>query len=233
MEPKVLFYDIETGGVNAFKADLGFILCFGYKWLGDPRAYCLTLDQFDGFQKYKFDDSGLLKRALQIMEEADILVGHFADRFDRRFLQGRCLINGLPPPPPTKQRDTCLLARKAFCFSSNRLGHLSKILKLKHQKLENGWPDWWLEVLAGNKAVLKKMASYCKGDVRALEELYLKIRPYDYNHPRIIIDRTTCSLCGSQVEYRGYTHVGLYRYRRYVCHNCGKWSRETKRISDS
>ncbi|KKL23485.1 hypothetical protein LCGC14_2424940, partial [marine sediment metagenome] len=29
-KPRVLIWDLETGGVNAFKADLGFILNFGY-----------------------------------------------------------------------------------------------------------------------------------------------------------------------------------------------------------
>lgn len=230
-EPKILYWDLETGGVNALRADLGFVLCFGYKWAGERNAHCLTLKDFSGFKLHTFDDTELVRAALKIMEKADLLVAHYGDKFDRRFFQGRCVIDGLKPPPPTKQRDTCRIARTAFNFSSNRLGHLAKVLKCKHQKRSRGWPDWWLRVLAGDKDTLDKMAHYCKGDVQTLEDVYMKLRVYDNPHPRLVMDRSKCGLCGGAVEYRGFAYVGLYRYRRYVCHKCGRWGKEEKRAA--
>ena len=226
-EVKILSFDIESAGVNALKSDLGFVICFGYKWLHEKEAHCLIIEPED---LQNFDDSQLLQKASAIMSEADILVGHFAAVFDRRFIQGRLLINNLPPIPATKLRDTCLIARSVANFSSNRLKHLCNILNLKAQKLPNGWPQAWFKIMQGDYRELQKMARYCKGDVVAVEELYLKLRPFDNPHPRIQADRSKCGICGSDVEYRGYSYANNKKYRRYVCKKCRRWSRETTAI---
>ncbi len=224
-EPKVLFFDIESAGVNALKSDLGFVIVFGYKWLGAKQAHAITIDRAS---LRRFDDRKLLVEACKLLSEADIVVGHFASVFDRRFIQGRLLINSLPPIPPTKMRDTCMMARSIANYSSNRLKHLAKILKLDHQKLENGWPDNWFRVMQGDTAALKALTTYCKGDVLALEALYLKLRPFDNPHPRLVADRSKCGICGGNVEYRGYAYLNENKYRRFVCRSCKKWGRETK-----
>lgn len=225
--PRILMFDLETAGVNALKSDLGFVICFGYKWLGEKEAHCLTISR-KGLANW--DDSELLKKASRLLEEADIIVGHFASVFDRRFFQGRLLINKLPPIPATKMRDTCMTARSVANFSSNRLKYLCKILGLKNQKLENNWPMAWFKVLRGDMKALAGLAEYCKGDVLALEELYLRLRPFDNPHPRVVADRSVCRVCGGKIEYRGYSFVGENKYRRFRCTVCAKWDRERKAI---
>ena len=227
--PKILFFDIESAGVNALKSDLGFVIIFGYKWAHERTAHTITLTRRE---LERFDDRRLLKEASALMEEADLLVGHFASVFDRRFIQGRLLINRLPAVPFTKLRDTCMLARSAANFSSNRLKHLAKILDMRHQKLENDWPTAWFEVMKGNMRVLGELATYCRGDVLALEELYERLKPFDNAHPRIFEDRTKCRICGAAVQYRGTCFVGEHRYRRFQCTGCGKWDRERKALKD-
>lgn len=232
---KILCWDLETAGVNSFKSDLSVIVCFGFKWVGDKKAHVLTIDQFPGwFSRGKgLNDAGLLKAALKLMEEADILVGHFSDIFDRRFLQGRCAIHGLTPPPYTKQRDTWRIARTAFNFSSNRLGNLANMLNLpqkKHQKSRDEWPGWWIRALAGDSKAIAAMAKYCAQDVETVEQLYLRLLPFDLAHPRIVADRSKCGTCGGEVEYRGYAYVKESRYRRYVCLSCRKWGRENRAV---
>lgn len=228
-EPKILFYDIETIGVNALRADLGVVACFGYKFAGDSKAHCLTLTET---KLHKFDDRELLKEASKILIEADLVVAHYGAVFDRRFIQGRLLINNLPPIPNTKMRDTCFMARSIGNFSSNRLKHLCKILGLGNQKLENNWPIAWFKVMQGDMKALRGMATYCKGDVLALEELYNRLKIFDNNHQRLVADRTKCRLCGSTVQYRGFSFQLNNRYRRYVCKNrdCGKWDREVSAV---
>lgn len=233
MNPKVLLYDIETGGVNAFKADLSYMLNFGYKWLGAKTTYCLTVDQYPGWFSTKkgINDRPILEHALKIMEEADLLVAHYGDRFDRRFLQGRCVIHNLRPPPPTKQRDTWRIARAAFAFGSNRLGALANMLHLPEQKQAKNWdhfPGWWLRAMAGDTTAIRAMSEYCKQDVRTLEQVYLRLRPYDNPHPHMVLDRSLCPLDGGVVDYRGFAYVGVNRYRRFVCKTCGRWGRERK-----
>lgn len=224
---KILSFDIESAGVNALKADLGFVIVFGYKWLHEKKAKSITIAQT---ALKRFDDRELLKEASKLLIEADLTVAHFGSVFDRRFIQGRLLINHLPPIPPTKMRDTCMIARSVANYSSNRLKHLAKILDLSHQKLENNWPTAWFKVMQGDMAALKGLAHYCEGDVLALEELYKCLLPFDNPHPRIVDDRSKCSNCGGDVAYRGFSMVGVNRYRRWVCSVCKHWGRDTRRM---
>jgi hypothetical protein len=156
-------------------------------------------------------------------------VAHYGSVFDRRFLQGRLLINNLPPIPATKMRDTCMISRSVANFSSNRLGHLSNLLKLKSKKYEkksgSDWPGWWFKVMQGNMVALADMAAYCKQDVLALEALYERLKPFDNAHPRMVMRRDACGVCGAEVEYRGFSFVGQRRYRRFVCRKCRRWDR--------
>lgn len=221
--PKILFYDIESAGVNALRSDLGFVIVFGYKWAHEKKAHSLTIDPLS---LKNFDDQMLLCVASELITEADLVVTHFGSVFDRRFINGRLLIHNLEPIPFTKMRDTCMVSRAVANFSSNRLKHLAKILNLRHQKLDNNWPTAWFKVMQGDMKALKGLAHYCEGDVLALEELYFRLRPFDNAHPRIVDDRSVCGVCGGVVEYRGFAYVGPSKYRRYVCHTCHKWSRE-------
>ncbi len=226
--PKILFYDIESGGVNALRSDLGFVLMFGYKWAHEKQAKILTIKKED---LKHFNDGPVLKALSKKIEVADLVVAHYGSVFDRRFIQGRLLIHKLPPIPPTKMRDTCMIARSVANFSSNRLKHLAKILNLRHQKLENSWPSAWFKVMQGDMNALRGMADYCKGDVLALEELYYALRPFDNPHPRMIEDRSKCGVCGAEIEYRGYAYKGMFKYRRYFCKSCGKWGTESRRAA--
>jgi uncharacterized protein YprB with RNaseH-like and TPR domain len=223
-QPKVLIFDIESAGVNALNADLGFVIVFGYKWLHEKRAHSITVSQQD---LRSFNDKPLLKKASKLLTEADITVAHFGSVFDRRFIQGRLLINNLPPIPNTKMRDTCMISRSVAKFSSNRLKHLANIFQLRNRKLENNWPTAWFKVMQGNMKALRGLAHYCEGDVLALEELYLRLRPFDNAHPRIITDRSKCPVCGGHIHYRGTAIANNLVYRRFQCQKCNKWSRET------
>jgi uncharacterized protein YprB with RNaseH-like and TPR domain len=232
-KPRILFFDLETDGVNALKADLGFVVCFGYKWAGERTTYCLTIDQESLARN---DDSKLLIEASAIFEQADIVVAHFGSVFDRRFLRGRLLVHHLPPIPTTKMRDTCMIARSVANFSSNRLGHLAEILGLKQKKYQkkggSEWPGWWYRVMRGDMEALAAMAEYCKQDVRTLEAVYNALLPFDNAHPRLSFDRAKCSICGGDVEYKGYSYVGEFRYRRFRCLKCTRWGRERVAVKD-
>jgi hypothetical protein len=228
---RILFFDFESAGVNALKADLGFAVVFGYKFADEDEPHSITIRKGD---LKKFDDRWLLTQASRVFEASDLVVGHFASVFDRRFFQGRLAINDLPSIPPTKMRDTCMIARSAFNFSSNRLKHLSQVLNLSEQKQEkragHDWPGWWFGVMQGNMKALKDMAAYCRQDVLTVEALYHRLLPFDNAHPRIIEDRSRCGACGGKVGYRGFTWANGNRYRRYVCLGCGRWGREMTKV---
>lgn len=228
---KILLFDIETAGPASNTADLAIVVCIGYKWLDEKKVHCLTIDEKS---LRKFDDKKILKEFAKIFEKAELIVGHYASVFDRRFLQGRLLINNLPPLPHTRMRDTCFMARKIGNFSRNRLGYLCDILKLENRKQPNNWPDAWFAVLRGDMKALAGMARYCKGDVMALESLYKRLAAFDHNHPHLITNRSACGLCGSKrVQYRGKTLYNDRWYRRFVCLECKKWGREKNCIKEA
>lgn len=230
-ESKILFWDLETAGVNALKSDLGFVLMVGYKWNYESETKILTIAKKD---LKHFNDGPLLKDFAEIYNEADLTVAHFGSVFDRRFFQGRLLIHNLPPIPPTKMRDTCMIARSVANFSSNRLKNLGTTLHLQHQKMEkgDGWPQWWFKAMQGDMKAVADMAEYCKDDVRALEELYYRLLPFDNAHPRMHADRSVCGRCGAGVQYRGIAVTKTSRYRRWQCAN-GHWGKDDKQIPNA
>jgi len=234
--PKILIWDLETAGVNALKSDLSSIVCFGYKWVGSKSAKVLTIDQFPNWFSTEsgLNDKPLIQAALKLMAEADILVAHYGDRFDKLFFAGRCAIHGLQPPPAAKSRDTWYIAYKNFNYSSNRLQNLADVFgcgeKKYRKSVPDEWPGWWLKALAGNRKAIHEMAKYCKQDVETLEQVYLRLRPFDTAHPRVIEDRSKCPVCGGDVEYRGFTFAAENKYRRFQCTDCGKWGKESKKV---
>lgn len=231
-QPKVLLYDIETNGSNALYADLGFVMSFGYKWLGQKTTKVLSFDEYGGYKKHAYSDRDLLVRVLEIFEEADLTVGHYSDYFDWKFINGRLLINKLGPLPLVKRSDTLKICWKNFKFFSNRLKNVAKITKQREQKAENGWPHDWLAVLAGDRQALARINKYCAQDVRTLEGIYLDMRPFDQSHvrlfPKPVAGQTKkeCKICGGATQYRGYMRTKDTQYRRLHCQSCGAWDKE-------
>ena len=206
--------------------------------MGEKQTHVLHVCDFPGWfsKEHGINDKPLLRAALKIMEEADVLVAHYGDRFDRPYFNSRCLIHGLMPPPPTKQRDTCQIAWKQFKFSSNRLGNLAQVLGVSELKMQkkggSEWPGWWLGALAGNKRAIRAMGKYCAQDVRCLEQIYLRLRAYDQGHVRLISDRTKCGIRGGPIQYRGFLHKISNKYRRYQCQKCHHWGQKAKPLRD-
>lgn len=224
-KPKVLIFDIETAGVNARKADLGFVLMIGWKWLGHKTTHCTVIKKRD---LKHFNDKPILTEFSKVYEQADLTVGHFSSVFDRRFVQGRMLIHGLPPLPFTKMRDTCMILRSAANYSSNSLNSAGYTLGLEQKKQAkgSGWPLWWFKAMQGDMKAVREMAEYCKQDVRSTEALYLRILPYDNAHPRIWWQAEhSCRKCGSkQVQKRGPAIKDGKRMQRAQCMSCASWN---------
>jgi hypothetical protein len=230
--PKILIFDLESGaGVNGFKADLSVTLCIGYKWLHEKKAKCLSvLDYGDLKKKRVMDwDVKMLDDFAKVVSEADMIVGHYSKMFDLPYLNGRRLLHGQTPLAPTKHFDTCLNLRGKVAFSSKRLKHLSKILNLKKRKLENNWPEGWIEVARNPKKHIGDMIPYCIGDVLATEELFLRTAPLSKYTGLFHLgrDEITCPKCGSQkLQKRGKLVSVGKTHQRYQCQDCGSWSRD-------
>jgi len=240
--PKILILDIETAPVLAYvwrtyKANVShdqistdwYILSFAAKWLHDDAV--MYHDQ--SRKKDIEDDAALMARLHKLLDAADIVVAHNGKQFDVRKIRARFILNGLPPPSPFKVVDTLIEARKAFAFTSNRLVALTDTLCPEQKKDDHkAFPGFelWAECLKGNRRAWQAMKTYNQQDVRALEALYLKLRPWMEGHPNVAAytdpDTVSCPKCGSlHLKKRGHAYTQTNKYQRYRCEDCGGWAR--------
>jgi len=237
---KTLIVDIETAPNLAYvwkfyKENIGAqqvvehcsILSFAAKWHGQKGMFYHDIR--------KNGEKTVLKALNLLLCEADATVTHNGVRFDMPKIRGRSLVHGLKPPSPVKEIDTYLIVRKEFGFDANSLEYVAKVLKLRQQKLKHKkFPGFelWLECLRNNPAAWAEMKRYNIHDVKVLEELYDKVRPYARSHPNVGIfiedGARVCPKCGSKrVQRRGWAYTNVGKYRRYQCQEagCGGWLR--------
>lgn len=245
-KPKILIWDIETSlmGLASFGLKNDYIqpsniltdwhiICACWKELGKNKVYAVsTLDDPKRFARNPHDDYYVIKTLRDLIAGYDIIVHHNGDSFDIKKLNARIIYHRLPPLPPILMVDTKKEACKIAKFSSNKLEYLAKHLGLEN-KLGTA-PGLWLKVMRGDKKAIKDMVTYNKGDVVTLEQVYLALLPYMKSHPNVARgDTFECPKCGSDnVQLRGTitTRSGI-TYHRYVCKECGAWSRTRLRVA--
>ena len=236
---KVLIIDIETAPKVAyvwrfFKENIsakqvkqhGHIMSFAAKWLDSGEIFYE--------ENRKEDDRKIVSRLCQLLDEADFAIAHNGERFDFKQIRARALVHGIKPPSPFKVIDTYKIAKKEFGFPSNSLEYLTGILGCKikkggHKKFPGF--ELWLACLKGNEEAWAEMKEYNIDDVLALEELYLKMRPWHTQHPNLAVyaeepDKPVCPKCGgTHLQRRGFAHTSVGRYQRFQCQTCGGYSR--------
>lgn len=240
---RILLLDIETApimadvwklwdenvGLNQIVKDW-YILSWAAKWLGEKRVY--YEDQRDAADIE--DDTDILTKLWHLLDEADVVVAHNGVRFDVPKINARFVRAGLPPPSPYRVVDTLKIAKAQFKFTSNRLAYLAEFLKVPVKKrTHHKFPghQLWIEVRKGNRAAWQEMKLYNGDDVRALEGVYLKLRPWDKFSPNagtFSADEGVCPVCGHvHLEKRGFAYTQAGKYQRYRCTNesCLAWSR--------
>lgn len=233
---KVLLYDIETMAnlayvwgkyeqdVVAYEKEW-YMLTFAYKWLEEDRTYVKSLPDYKTWKKDRQNDKELIEDLWKLFDEADIVIAHNGNSFDQKKSNARFIFHGLPPPSPYKQIDTKLVAKRYFNFNSNKLDDLGNYLGIG-RKINTGGFDLWLGCASGDKTSWKKMCDYNKQDVVLLEEVYLKLRGWDNQHPsvsRISGTKTNCPNCDSdKYKKRGFNYTKVNTYQSYQCCACGR-----------
>ena len=241
-KPKILHIDIETSPILAwvwslFKPIIAigqieedwYILCWAAKWHGKKKMYTSSL--WDWSEDNKWSREAELKVLMDLwdlLDQADIVVGHNADRFDVSKVNAKFFEYGLTPPSPYKIVDTLKVARANFRFSANRLDYIAQLIE-KGSKLKTDF-DLWIDVMSGNAKQCKRMMTYNIQDVVLLEEIYTEMIPWISNHPNVGVfnekEEVQCTNCGStEVHYRGFSYANAGKYQRYVCRDCGKWGK--------
>lgn len=240
MKQKILFLDIETSfkiagvwgrwdqniAMNQIIQDT-HILNWSAKWADKKGIIKDALHYYPNV--YREDptcDKKILTSLVALLNEADYVVGHNLDHFDIPTINGRLLANGFNPPAAFKTIDTLKIAKRRFkrTLSSLRLNDLGELLKVG-KKMDTGGFDLWRKVvLKHDKKAFDKMVSYCSQDVRLLEQVYLKLKPWDNKGPinRETLDGSKCLSCGSKhvIKNGSYT-TATNTFPKYQCKDCG------------
>lgn len=237
---KILYIDIETAPKiayvwNFFKTNIspkqvldhGYIMSFSAIWNDD------TEDKIIYSENRSDDDAGILSDLIDLLDEADVVIGQNVAKFDCKSINGRALVAGLQPPSPYKVVDTYLCAKNFFKFESNSLEYLTKILKVENAKTDHAkYPGWelWLQCLKQNDDAWNEMRKYNIQDTIAVRQVYLKMRPWITNHANIAVHQESeshsCPKCNStSLTRRGFAFTNVGKYQRYKCNGCGGWCR--------
>lgn len=228
---KVLLMDIEISpnlgyswgkweqNIIEFKEEWQ-ILSIGYKWLGEKKTHCITIDDLGSK-----NDKELTKIIWALFQEADILIAHNGKAFDIKKAKARFVFWKLKPCKHLSVIDTKQVAKNGFSFTSNSLDDLGKHLgvgrKIKHEGF-----GLWLKCMGGDRAAFKRMKKYNVQDVILLEKVYKRLLPWIPNHPSLaaIKEVVGCPNCGSShVVKQGVraNHTGLRQQMQ--CKSCKGW----------
>lgn len=197
----------------------GRTICLAYRWVGEKRTHFIAEWQDGG-------RIGFLERARDLLDEADVLIGHNSKGFDYPHLIGEMILENLRLPSPVKHFDTLLLMRKHGNLEANHLDTLDKRFGFSG-KTDKYRIEMAEAAAAGDEKMQRKIASYNRGDIAAtlrvrerllgLSEINLGLYADDPSRP-------ACSACEStNIQRRGVAVKQALRYPRWHCQDCGKW----------
>lgn len=249
--PKVLLLDIETSPVAAWvwslwKQDVSlnqidrdwYMLTWAAKWLNSDEIMSDALISYrKEYRSDPEDDSTICASLYDLIDEADILVGHNLVGFDKPKAYAKFLEHGWMPPSPTQNIDTLQIAKGAFRLTSNKLDYIARLLGVG-QKTEHEGFDLWKKCMAGDRDAWARMVEYNENDVLILEDVYHALAPYSKSHPNHALytgcDAECCTVCGSMRMMRqGYAYTTVSKFQRYQCKDCGKWMRGRTSVLDA
>ena len=237
--PKILLLDIETSPIEVEAWTLGkqwinhkvlkksrSILTWSAKWLCDSKIMGERVTAKEAIER---KDKKIMKKMWDLLEEADIIMGHNLEYFDEPIIKTRFILNDLPPVSPYKTIDTYRKVRKEFAFLSNKLDYLGKVLTNSEKIHTNR--ELWTRCVSGDSKALEEMLTYNKQDVIVLEEVYFKLRPWMHGHPNLGLyydDMSNrCTNCGSKnLIIQGNYYTTVNRYNSIKCQECGAYGRE-------
>lgn len=190
---KILLYDIESfpnlawiwnryeqnaiGDMERTK----HIASFAWKWLGEKNTHWLGLPSFKRYRTNPDDTKPLTLALLNVINEADIAIGHNIDSFDDRMANTEFWKHDVVPKPH-KSIDTLKIVKKFFKLDSYKLDDVCHFLGIG-RKLKHAGFGMWRGCINGDSSSWKEMEMYNRHDVDPLlEGLFLREREWILAH---------------------------------------------------
>lgn len=226
-DPRILVWDLET---TDLKGNFGHLLTVAATWIGSEEMWTWRIDDHPDYgstPESMMNDEWMVQGIVDVINESDMLVHQFGDRFDLPFINSRALAWGLLPPNQIRTIDTWKVARSNLALTSNRLGSLADFLNDPDAQKGGLSKTEWKLAAHGDREVLDKMVEYNIEDVIATEEVYKRLRPLIKNHPYMAAPtqpgetRTRCPACNSQnTDSTGSYYTKTQHVRRRRCTEC-------------
>lgn len=197
------------------------IICISYKWLGTPGVTTLVWSK-------KQDERKMLEKFSKIADTAETCIAHNGKNFDIKQINARLAYHNLQPLSIGLMEDTLTLSRKQFRIPSHSLAYLAKYFKVGKKFTHSGGQEVWLKVwLDNDQKSLEWMKKRCEEDVKLLEAVYVRLRPYLQTtavKKRMESGRPYgCPACGGPLHGHGTRLVSkLRKVARYRCQQCAK-----------
>lgn len=242
-----LSFDIETSPIisynwgvweqNAIEVIEDWqILSVAWQWIVDEpgkntkftKVEVVGQDDFHNYKAGVNNDIEVVKKLVELREQADYVIAHNGDKFDMKKLGARVALHKLPPMTPVVQVDTKKMANRIGGFTYNSLRELAKAFGVS-LKGESGGFETWKGCLAGDKKAWKKLKKYNTQDIPPMTELYMILRSYDSKRPPMNVlsgQHDACPACGKigTMSIRRRTKpskTGEYEYYRCKIKSCG------------
>lgn len=199
--------------------------CHAYKWLGERKVSAMA-EWEDGGRL------GFLERTSDLLNEADLIVGHNMRDFDLPHLTGEFILENLPAVAEPKVFDTLRVMQKKGNLENNQLDTLDKRFGFSG-KTDKYRIEMAMKAVGGDVTAQNRIIRYAKGDIRATKKVYLHERPHGRVNLGVFVDgeQQVCPHCTStKIQRRGYAVTNLGRYPRYACQSCGGWSKGKKAL---
>ena len=206
--------------------EAGEVISFAAKWAGN--------DEVMFHSNFHDGHAAMIKRAYELVNEADVIVGYNSQGFDMKHLQREFVVAGYAPTTPYKNVDLLHAVKRNFRFVSNKLDYVVQELKLG-AKTQHAGHTLWVQCMAGDKDAWDKMREYNIQDVVITEKLYYRILPWIEKHPHMGMyldaDKDRCPFCLStsftEQEVSAKAYVSTYALFR--CDECSGLFKSTGR----
>jgi hypothetical protein len=170
----------------------------------------------------------MIKKFVEVLEDADEIVGHNSDKFDLKWIRTRFIFHGHKSIPEFKSIDTLKISRSKFNFPSNRLDAIGKYLGFGGKKDTGGIQLWHDIIQRNSRKAMNEMIDYCKRDVELLEKVFLKLEGYSKPKTHMAVfmggDKAECKYCGGNhigFKERAISASGTISVRMR-CYDCNK-----------
>lgn len=226
---KILCFDLETTNL---KADFGYLLAIGYKFIGDKKATVLKIDhKGNDPRNFRRAEKKLLQDFLRVYLQADVVVTYNGKRFDVPYLNAKYLEYKLGILPNLPHVDHYWTVKNNLGISRKSLQNAAYYLSLSHEKTPVEGRIW-VDAMMGDQKALKYIVDHCRADVDLLEELHFTIRGLVRMHPRIN-GYGACKYCGEhKLGSRGTAITTLKKVKyRFQCKGCGGWDTRAEKYA--